>query len=70
MRRPADAVDLSTLERDIPGLTEKVWFLAAPLIEISASEIRRRVRLGQPFRYFLPPAVYDLILEENLFLGE
>lgn len=67
MRRPADAIDLSILERDIPGLTEKVWFLAAPLIEISASEIRRRARLGQPIRYFLPPPVYDLILERKLY---
>ena len=70
MRRPADAIDLSTLERDIPGVTEKVWFLAAPLIEISASEIRRRARHGQPIRYFLPPTVYDLILEQNLYQGE
>ena len=67
MRRPADAVDLSILERELPGVTAKVWFLAAPLIEISASEIRRRARLGQPIRYFLPPAVYDLILEKRLY---
>jgi nicotinate-nucleotide adenylyltransferase len=69
MRRPADAIDLSILERDIPGVTDKVWFLAAPLIEISASEIRRRSRLDQPIRYFLPPPVYDLILERKLYQG-
>jgi nicotinate-nucleotide adenylyltransferase len=70
MRRPADAVDLSSLERKIPGVTDMVWFLAAPLIEISASEIRRRARLGQPIRYFIPPPVYDLILERKLYQGE
>lgn len=67
MRRPADAVDLSILERELPGVTGKVWFLAAPLIEISASEIRRRARLGQPIRYFLPPPVYELIQEKKLY---
>ena len=67
MRRPADAVDLLVLERKFPGVTEKIWFLAAPLIEISASEIRRRIGSGQPVRYFLPQLVYDLILEKKLY---
>lgn len=67
MRRPADAVDLLALEREFPGLTEKMWFLAAPLIEISASEIRRRIGAGQPVRYFLPQPVFDLILEQKLY---
>ena len=67
MRRPADAVDLLALEREFPGVTDKVWFLAAPLIEISASEIRRRIGAGQPVRYFLPQPVFDLILEQQLY---
>ncbi len=67
MRRPADAVDLLALEREFPGVTDKVWFLAAPLIEISASEIRRRIGAGQPVRYFLPQAVYNLILKQKLY---
>ena len=67
MRRPADAVDLLALEREFPGVTEKIFFLAAPLIEISASEIRRRIGAGQPVRYFLPQAVYDLILKQKLY---
>jgi nicotinate-nucleotide adenylyltransferase len=70
MRRPADAVDLLALERQFPGLTEKTWFLAAPLIEISASEIRRRIVSGQPVRYFLPQPVFDLILERKLYQVE
>ena len=69
MRRPADSVDLFTLEREFPGITGKVWFLAAPLIEISASDIRRRIKTGQPVRYFLPSAVYDLIVERKLYQG-
>lgn len=67
MRRPADAVDLLALERRFPGVAQKIWFLAAPLIEISASEIRRRIGAGQPVRYFLPTLVYELILEQKLY---
>jgi nicotinate-nucleotide adenylyltransferase len=51
MRRPADAVDLLALERALPGLTEKVWFLAAPLIEISLKSV---AELLVSWRYFFP----------------
>jgi nicotinate-nucleotide adenylyltransferase len=67
MRRPGDAVDLAALERQVPGVQTKVRFVDAPLLEIASSEIRRRIRQGQPFRYYLPPPVYDYILKERLY---
>ncbi len=67
MRRPGDAVDLAALEQQVPGVQTKVRFVDAPLLEIASSEIRRRIRLGQPFRYYLPPSVYDYILKERLY---
>lgn len=67
MRRPGDAIDLSSLETKFPGLTAKVHFVEAPLLEIAAHEIRARVAAGHPFRYFLPQAVYAYILEHNLY---
>jgi nicotinate-nucleotide adenylyltransferase len=67
MRRPGDSIDLATLEKIIPGLTAKVRFVVAPLLDIAAHEIRQRVSDGRPFRYFLPPAVYDYIVEHNLY---
>ncbi len=67
MRRPGDSIDLPALEKIIPGLTAKVRYVDAPLLDIAAHEIRRRVADGRPFRYFLPPAVYDYILEHNLY---
>jgi nicotinate-nucleotide adenylyltransferase len=69
MRRPGDAVDLPSLEKIIPGLTARVRTVEAPLLDIAAHEIRRRVSEGRPFRYFLPPAVYDYIVEHNLYRG-
>jgi nicotinate-nucleotide adenylyltransferase len=67
MRRPDDAVDLSPLEAKLPGLTEKVRFVNTLLQDISASEIRRRVANNEPFRYYVPPAVYQYIIEHKLY---
>ncbi len=67
LRRPGDSIDLPALERIIPGLTAKVRYLDAPLLDIAAHEIRDRIVQGRPFRYFLPPAVYGYILEHNLY---
>jgi len=67
MRRPGDRVDLPALEKIIPGLTAKVHYLDIPLIDIAAHEIRLRAEHGRPFRYFLLPAVFEYILEHNLY---
>ena len=67
MRRPGDSIDLPALDKIIPGLAGKVRYVDAPLLDIAAHEIRQRVANGRPFRYFLPPAVYDHILEHNLY---
>jgi nicotinate-nucleotide adenylyltransferase len=67
MRRPGDAVDLAALEKLLPGLTAKVRFVDAPLLDIAAHEIRSRIAAGQPFRSFLPAGVYDYIIGHNLY---
>jgi nicotinate-nucleotide adenylyltransferase len=67
MRRPGDSVDLSALERQVPGTQAKVRFVDAPLLNISSSDIRRRIREGLPFRYYLPQSVYKYILDNKLY---
>ena len=67
MRRPGDSIDLPALEIKIPGITAKVRFVDAPLLDIAAHEIRLRAAEGRPFRYYLPPAVYDYIEEHDLY---
>ncbi|MBN1450801.1 MAG: nicotinate (nicotinamide) nucleotide adenylyltransferase [Anaerolineales bacterium] len=67
MRRPGDSVDLSALERQVPGTQAKVRFVDAPLLEISSSDIRRRIREKLPFRYYLSPSVYEYILKNKLY---
>jgi nicotinate-nucleotide adenylyltransferase len=68
LRRPEDAVDLEALEKRLPGLTQKVRFMHAPLLDIAARDIRERVAAGRPFRYYLPEKVYDYIVENKLYL--
>ncbi|MFH1524500.1 MAG: nicotinate-nucleotide adenylyltransferase [Chloroflexota bacterium] len=67
MRRPGDAIDLPALEKVLPGLTGKIRFVEAPLLDIAAREIRVRVAEGRPFREFLPSGVYVYIVEHNLY---
>jgi nicotinate-nucleotide adenylyltransferase len=67
MRRPGDQADLNALEAAIPGVSKKVCFVDAPLLDISSSDIRRRISQGEPFRYFLPQEVFELIQAQGLY---
>jgi len=69
-RRPgvsAAAADLERLELRLPGLSQRVAWIAAPLIDIAASDIRRRVRAGRPYRYFVRSAVRQIIEARRLY---
>ena len=67
MRRPGDEIDLSGLEGRLPGASEKVHFVDAPLLEIASSEIRQRVASGHPYRYYLPDGVFQYIRDRGLY---
>lgn len=36
-------------------------------VDISSTEVRRRVRLGEPYRYLVPDPVYRIIVEHSLY---
>jgi nicotinate-nucleotide adenylyltransferase len=67
MRRPGEEPNLSDLEREIPGITSKVHYVNAPLLEIASREIRTRIEEGRPYRYYLPEPVFDYIVEHSLY---
>ena len=67
MRRPGDTLDLEALEKNLPGLSAKLRFVEAPLLDIAAREIRARIAEGRPFRYFLPTKVYEYIVDHTLY---
>lgn len=67
MRRPGEEVNLDQLERKLPGIKSKVHYVDAPLLEIASREIRSRVAMGKPFRYYLPGPVYEYIEQHHLY---
>ena len=59
--------DLHSLEVLVPGITKSVILLKAPCVDISASEIRRRVAQGLPISHLVPGPVADYIREQGLY---
>jgi nicotinate-nucleotide adenylyltransferase len=67
MRRPDDLVNLEALEQKLPGISERVEFVDAPLLEISSQQVRARAAAGAPFRHYLPQPVFQLIEQRKLY---
>lgn len=59
--------NLDDLEKLLPGVRQRAQFIHMPDIGISASELRRRVAVGQPITYQLPEAVESYIYREGLY---
>lgn len=69
VHRPNVELDLDRLESALPGLRAKLHWVEMPLLEISSTDLRRRVREGRPISYLLPPQVEAYILENGLYLN-
>jgi nicotinate-nucleotide adenylyltransferase len=67
MRRPGDAIDLDKLESQLPGINQKLRFIETPIMDVSSSAIRSRIRSGRSFRYYLPESVYNLIVDKGYY---
>jgi nicotinate-nucleotide adenylyltransferase len=53
----------------MPGV-ERVRYLDMPLIQVSSSAVRRRVRDGLPIRYLVPDKVVEYIATNELYGGQ
>jgi nicotinate-nucleotide adenylyltransferase len=50
-----------------PRFANHVWFVAAPVMEVSGTEIRSRRRAGRSIRYLVPEAVRTYIDKRGLY---
>lgn len=48
-------------------IASKVMILEVPGLEISASDIRKRIKTDRPIRYLLPPSVEEYIRKKRLY---
>ncbi len=67
MERTMINLDLDILESQLPGLQKKIIIFQAPSLDISARDIRRRVREGIPYQDFVDPLVSAYIQQNNLY---
>jgi len=67
MRRPGDDIDVRALIARLPQIENKIHFVEAPLLEIASHEIRLRISEGRPYRYYLLPAVYQMISQHKYY---
>jgi nicotinate-nucleotide adenylyltransferase len=67
MSRPNAAKKIQCLENLLPGIQKKIRYIDAPLIDVSATQIRARIASGEPFRYLLHPNVYEVIQKYGLY---
>jgi nicotinate-nucleotide adenylyltransferase len=56
-----------TLEARLPGIKQRLIMVQAPQLDISATDLRRRVAEGRPIKYQTPEAVERYIIEYGLY---
>ena len=65
--RPGHQMDLQALDRLLPGAASRVRLLDAPTLDISSTEIRRRVAGGLSIRYLVPAEVARYVEQYRLY---
>jgi nicotinate-nucleotide adenylyltransferase len=66
--RPGEATpDRSALENRFGELASRIHLLEGPSLDVSSTDIRRRVAAGHAIRYLVPRGVEELIAERGLY---
>ncbi len=62
--------NLKKLEVDIPGMSKRVMAMDKLMLEVSSSEIRKRVAQGLSIRHLVPEAVNKYIKKNGLYIRD
>lgn len=65
--RPGSTLDLARLEAAIPEVRARLTLMEGPRLEISSTDLRRRIATGKPIRYQTPDAVVEYIEQHGLY---
>jgi nicotinate-nucleotide adenylyltransferase len=65
--RPGSPLHLPSLEAALPGLAGRYRLVDGPHLDISSTELRRRLAAGRPVRYQIPDAVRAYIESRRLY---
>lgn len=66
-RSGAAMPDRAWVESRLPGRADRVTFLDGPLLAVSGTSIRDRLRAGRSVRYLVPEAVISYIEDHGLY---
>lgn len=67
VERPGYTFDPQALFAELPAARDRILVIPGPALDISASEVRRRLSENRPIRYHLPTAVREYIEEHGLY---
>jgi nicotinate-nucleotide adenylyltransferase len=64
-----ESAKADALEKEVPGISQRLVWLDMPRIDISSTAVRDRVRQGLSIHYRVPPAVEEYIRQHRLYVA-
>ena len=67
--RPGARPEIREIETDVPGVSARVRWVTAPLVDLSSTDLRQMAREGKSLKYLVPDAVIAYADAHGLYRG-